>query len=203
MHSRKSFGSLAKTAMLMLAMAVTLAGVTGNTLAWLGGGTGEIVNTFTVAGVNLTLTETDTGDGDGNPNTNSYQIAPGRDIAKDPKAAVLAGSETCWLFAEITESDNFAAFMSYEIAEGWTPVEGHAGVYARIVEESGEDQTFSVLKDDTVHVKEVVTGEMLYTLTQSGAVLPTLSFRASAIQYIPDAAGVDTAASAYETLLGL
>lgn len=156
-----------KTLALVLALTLLVAGVVGDTLAWLTDQTAEVKNTFTVGDINIGLTET----------TTDYKMVPGNTIAKDPTVTVKANSEACWLFVKVTESANLDDFITYAIATGWTELE--AGVYYREVPASAADQTFSVLAGDAVTVKSDVTRAMLETAKTDA---PTLTFKAYAIQ---------------------
>lgn len=158
-----------KTLALVLALTLLVAGVVGGTLAWLTDRTAEVKNTFTVGDINIGLTET----------TTDYKMVPGNTIAKDPTVTVKANSEACWLFVKVTKSENLDTFITYAIAEGWTALPGVDGVYYREVPASAADQTFSVLADNAVTVKDTVTKEML---TADGFTNPTLTFKAYAIQ---------------------
>lgn len=112
-----------KTLALVLALTLLVAGVVGGTLAWLTDRTAEVKNTFTVGDINIGLTET----------TTDYKMVPGNTIAKDPTVTVKANSEACWLFVQVTESENLDTFITYAIAEGWTALPGVDGVYYREV----------------------------------------------------------------------
>lgn len=158
-----------KTLALVLALTLLVAGVVGGTLAWLTDQTDEVKNTFTVGDINIGLTET----------TADYKMVPGNTIAKDPTVTVKANSEACWLFVQVTKSENLDTFITYAIAEGWTALPGVDGVYYREVPASAADQTFSVLAGDAVTVKSDVTRTMLETAKTDA---PTLTFKAYAIQ---------------------
>lgn len=158
-----------KTLALVLALTLLVAGIVGGTLAWLTDQTAEVKNTFTVGDINIGLTET----------TTDYKMVPGNTIAKDPTVTVKANSEACWLFVQVTESENLDTFITYAIAEGWTALPGVDGVYYREVPASAADQTFSVLAGDAVTVKSDVTRTMLETAKTDA---PTLTFKAYAIQ---------------------
>lgn len=180
---------------------VTLIGCAiGGTLAWLTAETQQVVNTFTVGNIKIDLEESDSKqDTDNNEDTNSYKMIPGWTITKDPVATVLANSEDCYLFVKVIESTNakFSDYMTYKIAEGWNKVpkvdaEGNAvmadgkpvyedGVYYREVTTYTADQSFNVIEDNTVNVKDTVTEEMMEALTE--ATYPTLTFQAYAVQY--------------------
>ena len=156
-----------KTLALVLALTLLVAGVVGGTLAWLTDQTAEVKNTFTVGDINIGLTET----------TTDYKMVPGNTIAKDPTVTVKANSEACWLFVQVTKSENLDTFITYAIAEGWTELQD--GVYYREVPASAADQTFSVLADNAVTVNNTVTKTMLETAKTDA---PTLTFQAYAVQ---------------------
>ena len=103
-------------------------------IAWLTDQTQEVKNTFTVGNIDIELAET----------ADDFKMVPGNDIAKDPVVTVKAGSEDCWLFVKIDESANLADFIAYEVADGWTALEGEDGVYYREVAAAEEDAAFSV-----------------------------------------------------------
>lgn len=141
----------------------------GATLAWLTAKTDSVTNTFTYGDINIDLDET-TGE--------SYKMVPGNTIKKDPKVTVEANSEACWLFVKVEKSNNFDSFMEYEIASGWTKLDGVDGVYYREVASSTTDTVFGVLSGDSVKVKTTVTKEQFNSLTSD----PTLTFTAYACQ---------------------
>ena len=170
----------------------------GTSVAWLSSKTDEVVNTFTYGDINIKIEETDTKDNDNNEFTNEYKMLPGNKITKDPKVTVLKDSEDSYLFIEITESENFKDFMTYELVEGWTLLEGTKNVYVREVTKSDKDQEFYVLKDNTVIVKESVTKAMLNDLDKDGQTnYPTLSFIAYAVQRDSKIEAIDTAKEAW------
>lgn len=169
-----------KTLVIILALTVTMVTAAGGTLAFLYG-TQNVKNTFTYGDIQIDLEETDTGlDPDQNPDTNQYPMLPGQPIHKDPKVTVYAGSLDSWLFVELTESWNFADYLAYTVADGWEPLEGVPGVFCRAVDTSSESQTFPVIKDDLIYMKESVTLGQLATLTDAD--YPTLTIKAYAIQ---------------------
>ena len=169
-----------KMLVILLALTVTMVTAAGGTLAFLYG-TQNVKNTFTYGDIQIDLEETDTGlDPDQNPDTNQYPMLPGQPIHKDPKVTVYAGSLDCWLFVELTESWNFADYLSYTVADGWEPLEGVPGVFCRAVDASSESQIFPVIKDDLIYMKESVTLGQLATLTDAD--YPTLTIKAYAIQ---------------------
>lgn len=166
---------------IVLVVALSVAG----TYAYLTDKTGPVVNTFTVGNVNIDLTES-TGE--------FYKMVPGTTIKKDPMVTVEAKSEACWLFVKVVKSDNFDDFLTCNMAEGWTALDGANGVFYRQVAASGTAQNFDVLADNQVIVKSDVTKAMMDGLTD--ATRPTLTFTAYACQ----TAGINTAADAWDAV---
>ena len=184
-----------KSLALVLALAMIVVCVVGGTLAWLTATTPEVKNTFTYGDINIKLEETDaTVSADGSA-TKEFKMIPGYTIDKDPKVTVKAGSEKCYLFVKVAESDNFDTFMTYDMADGWTALDDVSGVYYRVVDASATNQEFGVLKNDKVTVRGDVTKTMLNGLTE--ATQPTLTFTAYACQYMKNNTEHFTAADAW------
>ena len=154
----------------IVAVVLVLCCAIGGTLAWLTDKTASVKNTFTVGDINIELTET----------TTNYKMVPGNTISKDPKVTVKANSEACWLFVKVEKSANFDSFMTYDMADGWTELPSVTGVYYREVAATTAATDFSVLKGDSVSVKDTVTKADLNALTQN--TFPTLTFTAYAVQ---------------------
>ncbi|MFR2203741.1 MAG: SipW-dependent-type signal peptide-containing protein [Christensenellaceae bacterium] len=167
-----------KTLALFLVLALAFGGVIGGTVAWLTDTSDTVVNTFTDSDIEITLTETGAVE-----NANSYKMVPGYTISKDPEVTVEAGSEKCYLFVKLDKSDNFDSFLTYEIADGWTALDGVENVYYRVVDTTTEAVTFSVLKDDQVTVKSDVTKEKMNELKNGSSLQPTLTVTAYASQF--------------------
>ena len=143
----------------------------GGTIAWLTATTSPVTNTFTTSDINIALAESENLD---------LKMIPGYTINKDPKVTVTAGSEPCYLFVKVEESTNFDNFMTYEIASGWTQLDGVSGVYYREVNSNTSEQVFDVIKDNKVTVKDTVTKAEMNDLTD--ATRPKLTFTAYATQ---------------------
>ena len=192
-----------------VAFALVAALGVGATLAWLTDKTDEVKNTFTVGDVDIdlyeheldstgkALSETETRKGE-----SGYKLIPGTDLPKDPTVVVKGGSEACWLFVKIDES-NWPAFkeadgatlkVSYEIASGWTPLDGADGVYYReaLATLDGADDSYGVLDGDEVRVSDTLTKGEMDQITSP----LTLSFTAYAVQK----ENVDSAADAWNAL---
>lgn len=153
-----------KTMALAAVLAVILCATIGGTIAYLMDQTDPVVNTFTYGNVNIKLEESDPNiDGDNDPATmpHTYYGLPGETITKDPKVIVTKKSVDCWLFVKLEKSDNFDDFMTYEMAEGWTKLDGYDNVYYREVIESDNDQEYQIIKGDEIYVKTSVTKEMI------------------------------------------
>lgn len=172
-----------------LALCLALALGIGGTMAYLTATTGSVVNTFTIGNVGLTLEENKGTVVDGK---HQFKMVPGNTIDKDPTVTVTAGSEDCWLFVKLVKANDFDTYLTYAMADGWTEltgVEGVAGVYYRKVTQSETAQTFAVLANNQVTVRN--------TVVQSDSfVAPTLTISAAAIQQ----ANIADAATAYNNL---
>ncbi len=182
-NQRKRLSGI-KIALFSFALTLVLSSIIGGTVAWLIAKTEPVVNTFTYGDINITLEETDSNiDGDNNPNTNDYPMIPGNSIEKDPKVTFKANSENAWLFVKLEKTSNFDDFMTFEIEEGWAPLNGVDGVYYKSVDKATQDAEFYIIKDNTVSVKNSVTKEMLNALDANGASnYPKLTVTAYAVQ---------------------
>ena len=94
-----------KTFAVFVALILVISAVIGGTLAWLQAESEEVVNTFTFGDINIDLNETDV-DGEGGTKTNAYKLIPGELAVKDPKVTVEKGSEECYVFVKVTETNN-------------------------------------------------------------------------------------------------
>ena len=176
---------------IVLAVVLLVGVVAGTTLAWLTDETQEVQNTFTVGNINIDLKETDSpDDADTDSNKNDYKMIPGWTITKNPVATVLANSEDCYLFVELTSNQtiteangvySIGKYLEYQMADGWTLVPGETNVYYRVVETATTAQEFHVIKDDTVKVKDAVTKSDMDALDARIKYL-TLNVTAYAIQ---------------------
>ena len=171
-----------------LATIIAVMAISGASLAWLQDTTQTVTNTFTEGVVDIELNET-TG--------NTYHMVPGNVLSKDPTVVVKASSEACYLFVKIEEVNDVDTFLTYEIADGWTQLEGVDGVYYREVADTDADQTFYVLKGNTMYPNGIVSVNKEVTVAQMNALTektrPQLKFTAYAIQK----ANTGTAAEAW------
>ena len=188
-----------KTVALLLALVLAVGVAAGGTMAWLLDKTDSIVNTFTAGDVDITLDET----------TTTYKMVPGATISKDPKVTVTDASEFCYVFVEPTKSENFDTFMTYTVADGWTPGTGDGeggngvptNVYYRTVNATDTTRTFSVLSGDTVSVKSDVTKDQLNDVATTNQ--PTLTVTAYACQLAKTSTESFTVGEAWTEVNGL
>ena len=182
-----------KRTIALLCAAMMVVGIAaGGTLAWLVSNSETVTNTFTTSDITVTLTET-TGD--------EYKMVPGYAIKKDPTVTLKADSEKSYVFVKVEKVNAVDDFLTYEMASGWTAldgVDGVDGVYYRIVEASANDQEFSVLANDQVVVKDTVTKADMEALTS--ATYPKLTFTAYASQYMKNNTENFTALEAWNNL---
>lgn len=198
--SKKNSRRRTRNVLLIVSMMLVVAMASvGGTLAWLTAQTDSVTNTFTAGDINIELKEHDY-----DPATklltttevvaeSDYKIVPGTNLPKDPFVRVKANSEACWLFVEVTESDNWLTKMTYELDTGWTKLETTDGkdvYYREVAATATSDVEVNILKDKTVKVPDTITKTELNAL--NGA-KPTLSFKAYAIQK----ENVDTATDAW------
>ncbi len=205
MHNKKKETKLygKKALILVSALTMVFTATVGGTVAWLISSTDKVTNTFTYGDINIELDETDTniddnegeGDGDNDPNTNTYEMVPGTSITKDPTITVKGDSEACWLFVELTESANFGTFMEYSMDGAWTKLED--GVWYQVTTYSAADQTYPVLLNNEVKVRQNITKEMLNALDADES-YPTMEVTAYAVQY----ASIGSAAEAWALAQG-
>ena len=184
-NRRRSVSSRAFIA--LLALVLVIGCVAGGTVAWLVAKTEPVVNTFTYGNINIALAET-TGE--------DYKIIPGKDIPKDPKVTVTAGSEACWLFVKVEETGTFVADkVTYAIADSWTQGNGTeipSNVYYREVsaEDAKNGVSYYVLAGNTTYPNGVITVSSDLTKENIPTANPTLKITAYAVQQenIADAA---------------
>lgn len=139
------------------------------TIAYLISSSKPVENTFTAGNIAITLNET-TG--------SEYKMAPGAEIIKDPTITVEANSETAYLYVKLQQSSNFNEFCSFDMADGWQPLEQNNGIYYRKVERSAVNQKIKVIKNDRIYVNDTITEEDFKALIDN----PTLKVTAYSIQ---------------------
>ena len=123
-----------------------------------------VTNTFTVGAISITLNESkvDVYGTVVTPEerviTNTYKLVPGRTYTKNPVVTVTQDSEECWLFvkvenglADIEVSGNTTIDAQIK-ANGWTALDGQAGVYykANVTSTSTDTLTHNVFASFTL-----------------------------------------------------
>lgn len=133
----------------LLMAAIMLFGATvGGTIAWLTAESEEVTNTFVVGNIKILLNEAKVNyvassetlyaefpgyySDDSNSleileyvdasrvQENVYELTPGSTYFKDPKVTVLAGSERCYVFIKVTESNNPLVENTNQKIVDWT-----------------------------------------------------------------------------------
>lgn len=126
---------------LAIATVMLITVTVGATIAWLTAESKEVTNTFTVGNIKILLNEADVNRNDATSEYNEfvrddsldmdyeaadrvqgnvYELTPGSTYFKDPKVTVLAGSERCYVFVKVTESNNtLVENTDYKIVD-WT-----------------------------------------------------------------------------------
>lgn len=181
--------------LVMIACAMLMCAVS-STMAWLQDQTDPVTNTFTPSHIDVDLAEAGATD-----NLRTYDMVPGYILDKNPIVTVKADSEKCYVFLQVTESENLDDYILYNLEKGegkWlTDDELPENVLYRVVEKSAEPQTFTVIAGGTytftqngveipfswqpgnVLVNPEVTEEMMEALSTNK---PTLKFEAFAVQ---------------------
>ena len=175
---------------LVLALALLVVGAVAGTLAWLTAKSDTVVNTFTTSDIEVKLEETK---GETVTGGKTFQMIPGYELEKDPKAWVKAGSVDCYLFVKLDWANNTytsgtetKSYLDWAIADDWKLVDGTQNVYYRIVTETGMSSdngatnAYPVLKDNKVTVSGDITKEQMNAFTN--ATLPKLTITAYASQ---------------------
>jgi len=224
-HKKHSIGFNGKLTVLTLATAMVCGSAVGGTVAWITASSSAIVNTFSYGDIRIGLgssaavllsleqpdeepvTDTESAETDGTEKriVPKNRMVPGKTVELDTTLCIAAGSEACWLFAAIGESDNFADFLTYEIEEGWSLLDPDAEdkVYYREVVDMEDDfridaleENFvtTVLRDNELDVRADVTVEQFDELTEETC--PKIRITAYAIQR----ANIDTPETAWEQL---
>ena len=193
-----------KTVALLLACVMALGVAIGGTMAWLTDKTPEVTNTFTIGNIDIDLVETgmdDNGD-------KAYSFVPGETLKKDPIVKVKEGSEDCYLFIHVVDSNNADVpvlndkgeatrttekVLQYTIADGWEDVPNHSGYWYKVIQNvpaeiDGDYQTYQVLANDQVKVSQYITKDMADGThdTVKLNTPPTITFTAAAVQYYED-----------------
>lgn len=179
-----------KLVIAVVALSLALVCVVGGTLAWLVSTTSEVKNTFTVGDIVITLDEADVNEygvvveGAERVKANEYKLVPNGEYTKDPTVHVAANNEKCYVFVEVANGiEGFEATGDTTIAaqiatNGWTALDGVAGVYYQVVDASATQTDLDVF--GSFKVANTVDKDQLATV--NGTTVVTV--KAYAIQYL-------------------
>lgn len=149
----------------------------GTTYAYLQANTKDVVNNFKTNQVTVDLEESTDG---------QYNIIPGTSEFKDPTVTVNT-TVPAYIYVEIT--DNTDGLVTYTIENGWMQLEYFDNIYYREIDSSTAEQSFAVLKDNTVSYDSALVNSDMLVQNEDGSYSLkegiTLSFNASAIQKEP------------------
>ena len=154
-----------KKVLSIVAVVLVLCRAVGGTLAWLTAKTDEVKNTFSPSDINITLTETPNTDTDNDGKADAWKadMIPGFSYAKDPVVTVKGDSVDCYLFVKFEEKGNPATYLTYTstltAANGWTQGDSTSipsNVWYRKVTANAADQSWNLLADNTIAVKDTV-----------------------------------------------
>lgn len=121
-----------KTLTIVMAMVLVAAVAITGTLAYMSAQSAEVTNTFKFGSMTIELDESKVdengqiiiGEGAMRVKTNTYKVAPGATVAKDPTVHVVKGSEKCYVYVSVQNNmligDKEVA--SYTPNAGWTKI---------------------------------------------------------------------------------
>lgn len=165
-----------KKVLSIVAVVLVLCCAVGGTLAWLTDKTGEVKNTFSPSDINITLTETPNTDTDGNSENDAWKadMIPGFSYTKDPVVTVKGDSVDCYLFVKFEEKGNPDTYLTYTstltAANGWTRGDSTSipsNVWYRKVTANAADQSWNLLANNTIAVKDTVTKDNMTTAAKA------------------------------------
>lgn len=164
----------------------------------------SVTNTFTVGDVKIELKEYDVdlyGSLENSTESwttegNEYKLIPGHDYIKNPTVFVKAGSEKCYVFAEV--ENDFASGVTVNInTTAWTQIEGTNIYYYNDPVTAGKDSDYQVTSLFTTLTVASDT-DVADFADESGEVDETVTVTAYAVQ----ADGFDTALLAWGETYG-
>lgn len=183
--------SKVKIVILLCIVSLALLVITPSTIAWLKDETDFLVSNFSHGNIKISISESNLD----NNLIKNYEIAPNAKFVKDTQVIVEANSEDCYLFIVVDKSSNLDKFMKYEIEDGWKNLKDNSNVYYREIDKKNENQTFNVIKNNVISVKDNLTKEDFNALNEEN--YPTISISAHAIQRNSKIDAIDTAEDAW------
>ena len=168
-------------------LSVVLCTLISGTIAYLIAETNTIENTFAPSNIDLMLTET--------PATFDGKMIPGKILEKKATVKVTADIP-CYVFVEVVKANDVDNFIGYTVdTAAWTPLTTNDGktVYYKAVASGAENgMEIDILAaggtapyawgKNQVLVLPTITKTMMDALYKDGATMPTLTFKAYAIQ---------------------
>ena len=121
-----------KTLTIVMAMVLVAAVAITGTLAYMSAQAAPVTNTFKFGSMTIELDESKvnengqiiTGEGAMRVKENTYKVAPGATVAKDPTVHVVKGSEKCYVYVSVQNNMliNDKEVASYTPNTGWTKI---------------------------------------------------------------------------------
>ena len=185
----------AKILILVLCILLVISTATAGVLAWMAVKSSSVVNTFAPTTIGLKLDESKAtynattdkftlSTGTRVQANSDYKLVPGWELPKDPIVTVTGGSEKCYVFVTVNETNNTIngkTILEYSIDSSWSKktISGTT-VYYKVFDSSTAAQTQYVLTGNKVTVNDELT---IADFTALGTKKPALTFQAYAVQY--------------------
>lgn len=117
-----------------------------------------VVNTFSVGSISMSLDERDVDNSTAGENdrdkANAYHLLPGHTYVKDPIIHIDTASEDAWIFVKVengiaayeaaTAEGDYTNIADQIVANGWTALDGVAGVYYKEYTKNQADKDLEV-----------------------------------------------------------
>ena len=117
-----------------------------------------VVNTFSVGSISMSLDEQDVDNSTAGENdrdkANAYHLLPGHTYVKDPIIHIDTASEDAWIFVKVengiaayeaaTAEGDYTNIADQIVANGWTALDGVAGVYYKEYTKNQADKDLEV-----------------------------------------------------------
>lgn len=160
-----------KTLTIVMAMVLVAAVAVTGTLAYMSAKSETVTNTFNFGNMTITLDESklkDDGtlDKSDRVTANTYKVAPGATVAKDPTVHVELGSEKCYVYVSVQNNlvlENGDVVANYAANSGWTKIgedaDTHTVVYRyeTAVDASSARQTLAPVFEEVTFDGEKIT----------------------------------------------
>ncbi len=177
MHAKKSIS--VKLLVLLMAVVLVIGCTVGGTLAYLMAKSSTVTNTFVAGNIGTLNLSENTGE--------SYTVIPGVSITKDPVVTFVGNNVAAYVFVKVeatdwnvSSEDNTHTYSIGDnqemkwVLEGWAKLQD--GVYYKEVAANAAEQSWNIIKDDTITVSSTITKDNI------GNYAKGLNFTAYAIQ---------------------